>query len=316
MVRRFGRWLNIPSLHRCTAFCGSPVVNIEDMSFREVLVSTHRHQSSTLKVYSYPSQSDKPAGVIFAVHGFRGDHHGLQKIAEQLPEYTLVIPDLPGFGASTAMNREHNVENYALLLEQLCTELNIGAHVVLLGHSFGSLVAARLATMREFAALILINPISEPPLQSSQRLVAGAAGLFYAVCAKIPGRVGEGILRSPLITDAMSRFMTKSRDPQVRRYVRDQHRAYFGGFSNRQTLSEAYRASISHTVQQWAAGIAEPVLMVGGERDEMGSPATQEQLRASFPDAELVMLPQVGHLIHYEKPKETAEAIRCFLNRE
>ena len=268
-----------------------------------------------MKVFTYPSPSATPAGVILAVHGFRGDHHGLDRITGLMPEYTLIVPDLPGFGSSSAMNRNHDVQGYAMVLDRLCHELDLGNHVILVGHSFGSLVAAKLATLREFAALVLLNPISEPPLESSQRLAASVAGLFYSVCARMPGKIGERILRSQLITDAMSAFMTKSSDPLVRRYVRDQHRAYFAGFSNRKTLSETYRASISHTVQQWAPGISEPVLMVGGEKDEMGSPATQEQLRASFPDAELVMLPDVGHLIHYEKAEETAAAVRCFLQR-
>lgn len=268
-----------------------------------------------MKVFSYPSQSEKPAGVMLAVHGFRGDHHGLELITELLPDYTIIIPDLPGFGSSTAMNRVHDVAGYARVLDQLCQELQLGDHVVLVGHSFGSLVAAKLATEHTFSALVLLNPISEPPLESSQRFAAALAGMFYTACANMPGKVGERILRSKLITDGMSALMTKSKDPKIRRYVRDQHRAYFGGFYNRKTLSEAYQASISHTVQQWAPDIAEPVLMVGGDKDEMGSPITQEQLRASFPDAELVMLPEVGHLIHYEKADDTATAIRCFLQR-
>ena len=266
-----------------------------------------------MKVFTYPALAEKPAGVLLAVHGFRGDHHGLARITELLADYTLIVPDLPGFGSSTAMDREHDVQGYALVLDELSRELELGDHVVLVGHSFGSLIAAKLATLREFAALVLINPISEPPLESSQRFLAQGAGLFYAACARLPGRLGERILRSRLITDAMSAFMTKSKDSAVRRYVRDQHRAYFAGFYNRETLAQAYRASISHTVQQWAGQIAEPVLMVGGEQDEMGSPATQEQLRASFPDAELVMLPEVGHLVHYEKAAETAAALRRFL---
>jgi pimeloyl-ACP methyl ester carboxylesterase len=31
------------------------------------------------------------------IHGFRGDHHGLQLFADALPEYRVIIPDLPGF---------------------------------------------------------------------------------------------------------------------------------------------------------------------------------------------------------------------------
>lgn len=268
-----------------------------------------------MKVFTYPAMTQRRRGVILAVHGFRGDHHGLAKITEELPDYTVIVPDLPGFGASTSMQREHDIEGYAAVLQDLAEELELGSHVILLGHSFGSLIAARLATLRRFSAFILLNPISEPALESSQRLIAYGAGLFYAGCAKLPARLGERILRSRLITDAMSTFMTKSRNPQIRKYVRDQHRAYFSGFYSRQTLSEAYQASIEHTVQEWSARIDIPVLLVAGEDDEMGSPQTQEQLRASFPQAQLVMLQDVGHLIHYEKAEPTAEAIEAFLGR-
>ena len=34
--------------------------------------------------------------TILVIHGFRGDHHGLLRVADQLPEMRLIMPDLPG----------------------------------------------------------------------------------------------------------------------------------------------------------------------------------------------------------------------------
>lgn len=39
--------------------------------------------------------------TIILVHGFRGDHHGLEPIVAQLPRYRTILSDLPGFGEST-----------------------------------------------------------------------------------------------------------------------------------------------------------------------------------------------------------------------
>ena len=97
--------------------------------------------------------------------------------------------------------------------------------------------------------------------------------------------------------------------------MREQHRAYFGGFHSRVTLAQAYQASIAHTVGEYSADIHIPVLLVGGMLDELGTPETQEKLRASFGDARLVMLGNVGHLIHYEKAGDTAAAIDKFLQQ-
>lgn len=285
------------------------------MSQRNELVTSHTFNGSHTKVFTYPASTQRSHGVIYAVHGFRGDHHGLARIVAQLPQYTIIVPDLPGFGQSTSMNTTHDVAGYALMLNELADELHLGSEVILLGHSFGSLVAGKLATLRTFASLILLNPISEPALESSQAFIAKLTSFYYDVAAKLPAKIGEPVLRSKLFTDAMSLVMTKSKDPEMRRYVRDQHRSYFGGFHSRETLAQSYHASINHTVQEFSAHIALPTLMVGGLQDELGTPATQEALRASFASAQLVMLDNVGHLIHYEKAPETAAAIGAFLDR-
>lgn len=284
------------------------------MSPRTQLVSTHRLFGSATRVFTYRAAPEQSRGVLLAVHGFRGDHHGLDRIIAQLPGYTVVVPDLPGFGGSSSMTQApHDVEGYARMLDVLADQLQLGPATHLLGHSFGSIIAARLAAGRGFASLSLLNPISEPALESSQALLARVTSGYYALCAALPSGIGEPLLRSKLFTDSMSLVMTKSRDPQMRRYVREQHRAYFGGFHSRDTLAEAYLASISHTVGEYSRGIGIPTLMVGGQQDELGSPATQEALRATFADARLLMLPDVGHLIHYEKAPETAAAVRRFL---
>lgn len=285
------------------------------MGPRTQLVTTHRLFGSAARVFTYRASAPASAGVIYAVHGFRGDHHGLDRIISQLPGYTVVVPDLPGFGASSSMTQApHDVEGYTRMLDVLADELGLGPGTHLLGHSFGSIVAARLAAGRDFASLTLLNPISEPALESSQALLARLTSGYYALCAALPARIGEPLLRSKLFTDGMSLVMTKSADPAMRSYVREQHRAYFGGFHSRDTLAEAYLASISHTVGEYSRGIGIPTLLVGGLQDELGTPATQEALRSTFAQARLVMLEDVGHLIHYEKAPETAAAIRRFLS--
>jgi pimeloyl-ACP methyl ester carboxylesterase len=283
------------------------------MTPRTELVTTHTLYGSMTKVYSYPASTKQSAGTILAVHGFRGDHHGLARIVEQLPQYTIIVPDLPGFGSSSSMHLPHDVPGYAMALSTLADEFALPSGTILLGHSFGSLVAAKLAAERGFSALVLLNPISELALDSSQALMAKLTGFYYELCARLPERLGSAVLRSKAFSDAMSVVMTKSKDRTMRRYVRAQHRAYFGGFHSRVSLAQAYQASIAHTVGEYSADIDIPVLMVGGMLDELGSPQTQESLRESFADARLVMLPNVGHLIHYEKAGDTAAAIDKFL---
>ncbi len=283
------------------------------MRQREHLMSTHRIYGAQVRVFTAVAH-EPSRGVIFAVHGFRGDHHGLARIVQNLENYTVIVPDLPGFGASSSMSdHPHDVEGYAQALDALADELHLDANIHLLGHSFGSIVAAKLATMRPFASLLLLNPISELALDSSQALLAKITSAYYELCAKLPAFIAEPLLRSQLFSDAMSLVMTKSKDPAIRSYVRDQHRAYFGGFHSTSTLAQSYRASISSTVAHYSPELTLPTMMIGGMQDELGSPETQEELRNSFAHAQLLMLENVGHLIHYEKAEETASALDAFL---
>src|SRR5699024_10238991 len=49
-------------------------------------------------VFKYPGPPGAPQ--LLAVHGFRGDHHGLELIVDGLTPYEIWVPDLPGFGVS------------------------------------------------------------------------------------------------------------------------------------------------------------------------------------------------------------------------
>ncbi|MUK03425.1 alpha/beta hydrolase, partial [Vibrio cholerae] len=109
------------------------------------------------------------------------------------------------------------------------------------------------------------------------------------------------------------RFMAKTKDRNLRRWIHGQHDAYFSSFASRRVVLEAFRASISGTVRDRARELCMPVLLVAAEQDDIGSVASQRDLAALIPNAALDVIPDVGHLIHYEKPREAAELIEDFL---
>src|SRR5690606_5562532 len=100
--------------------------------------------------------------TVIAVHGFRGDHHGLEPVLGFLPEARVIAPDLPGFGETSPLpGRTHDLDEYAGWLRDFAAAVAPGA--VILGHSFGSIVAsAAVAGGLETPSLILINPIGAP----------------------------------------------------------------------------------------------------------------------------------------------------------
>lgn len=259
--------------------------------------------------------SEHPGPVIVAVHGFRGDHHGLEPLIAALGSYRVIVPDLPGFGKSEPFPAtQHTVEAYAAWLADFVAVAAAGAEVVLLGHSFGSVIVAdALARGLKATHGVLVNPIGAPALQGRRSLMSRLAVLYYRLGAKLPEQLGLALLRSPLVVRLTTRLMVTTKQRPLRRWISAQHLRYFSVFADRRVVLEAFESSVQSDVTDYAQQVRPRMLLVGGDRDDITPAAAQQRLAAMFPAAELVMLPNVGHLIHYEAPGQAAQAIRRFL---
>lgn len=281
--------------------------------------STMAFEGSRVRYWTYgrnhPAQTDERPTIVM-VHGFRGDHHGLAIIADALASrWNVVVPDLPGFGRSEPLlEREHSADSYAEVICALIHRLGSGP-VALVGHSFGSVIAARTAARhpRDVVSLALINPICEPALDSSARLATLAASAFYRTCAALPSVPGNALVRSSWVTRISSEIMMKNRRPELRRFINGQHDAYFGSFASRAVVLESYESSIRDTVREVAGEVRSPTSLIVAERDDLGSVPAQQRLAEKFPDARLEVIPQVGHLIHYETPRRAAKLVSSFV---
>ncbi len=253
------------------------------------------------------------ATTVIAVHGFRGEHHGLEPVVAHLPGVRIISPDLPGFGETAPLpERTHDLDTYAQWLREFASAVAPGA--VILGHSFGSIVvAAAVAGGLETPQVILVNPIGAPALQGPRGLLTRLAVLYYWAGARLPQGIGEALLRNGLIVRVMSESMAKTRDPELRRFIHDQHDTYFSRFADRDVLHDAFVASVSNDVRAFAPLITQPTLLVAAVRDDITPIEAERRLATLFPDAELVEIDDVGHLIHYETPAPAAAAITRFL---
>ena len=279
--------------------------------------STVTIDGGTVAYWTYePLQETPETRTILVVHGFRGDHHGLLRVADHLPEMRIIMPDLPGFGRSEAFVRgPHSVERYGSFITDFMASRGLGPDTVLLGHSFGSIVAAHFVANNPTAVrpLILINPIAAPALEGPKGVMTRLAVLYYMLAARLPQGPGLALLRNRLIVRVMSETMAKTRDRDLRAFIHGQHHAYFSSFADRDSLLESFTASVSHHVAEVAGKLDLPVLLIAGEKDEIATLPSQHSLLSRLPDGELKVIPGVGHLIHYETPEPAARYIRSFL---
>ena len=275
------------------------------------------YASSAQKYWVYNS-SISP--TIILLHGFRGTHHGLEKIVEHLPNYRCVVPDLPGFGQSQALtNSRHDLDsftNYVRTLIDDATKLfQLHFPPVLLGHSFGTIVAAGYAANypETICRLVLINPIATTPNKGGQKVPTIAALTYLRIGALLPSKLADFWLKSQLVPVFTGLAMIRTKDKDLKRYINDQHAQHMSSFADSKSLTQIFKTSSKTGILTLAPRITVPTLLIAGAKDNLNPVRFQEQLHHAIKNSELIVIGQTGHLTHYEKPAEISRAIKKFL---
>ncbi len=255
--------------------------------------------------------------VIIMIHGFRGTHHGLDLIAQNLDGYKIIVPDLPGFGTSKPMEHGHSLENYVEWLKEFINGLNLKEPPFLLGHSFGSIVVSSYASNypTTISQLILVNPIGAPALKGPKAIMSQLSAFYYWLGCKMPEKLATKWLSSKSVIMIMSITMAKTNDKKLRKFIHSQHLTHFNSFSNRKSVTEAFHTSIHNNVRDSAPKVASQTLIIAGDIDDITPLKKQHELKELFPDAKIEVITNVGHLTHYEKPLEIAKIIKQFTKK-
>lgn len=259
------------------------------------------------------TRQTKPA--IIMIHGFRGTHDGLALIASGLPDFKVIIPDLPGFADGDTLD-QHDLDHYVTWLHGYIAKQELAIKPVLLGHSFGSIITAAYAAKYAdtISQLILVNPIGAPALEGPKAVLTRLAIFYYWLGRKLPTKLAHSWLSSKTVVNIMSRTMTKTDEKSLRAYIKDQHLTHFSKFHTPKSVSESFLTSVSHNVREFAADIDVPVLMIAGDQDDITPIKKQQELVALFQHATLIVIENVGHLTHYETPDQVADAISGFIS--
>lgn len=258
---------------------------------------------------------DKSKPVMLVVHGFRGTHHGLEYVLEHLQnDFYIIVPDLPGFGDSPAFSsKKHTIEQYATALGLLMKKLRL-SNVYVLGHSMGTVIAAEMIKQQPalFKKAVFINPVSKKP--PVLQLFPGY--MYHRLAGKyLPERLGRAILSNKQLFLLGSSVMTKTKDKQLRKLIHWNHVTYMKRFAHRKALLEAFESANSTALDRYVDHLSLPTLMIAGKQDTIAPIKDTRDVAKRLTNTQLVELDKVGHIIHYEQPREAAAAISAFLSR-
>jgi proline iminopeptidase len=259
--------------------------------------------------------------ALIALHGGPGlDHttfgHWLDPLAE---EHRLLLVDERGQGRSeTAPPETWTLERHARDVDALATALDLERYVVL-GHSFGSLIALQHAvdfSGRPAGTIVSSGFPSErflahveeqlerfEPVELREQVQSSWA---READARTPEDVGR------LFADQLPFHFADPRDPRIGDLRAAMAEAVYSPDVLRAAATSGYGGI---DVEDRLGDVAHPVLVLAGRHDRTCSMPAAEAIAGGIAGAELVVLERSGHMTYVEEPDAYVAAVRRFLAR-
>ncbi len=242
------------------------------------------------RVY-YALQRTDPAGLPVLLRHGAGENHLIWPVGlRRLPGAIVYAIDLPGHGKSMGAGRD-SIAAYAAWLAAFASVLNL-KRVVLVGHSMGGGIAQLFALNHPTHSAGLVLIATSAKLRVAPQLLTLTRDDF-AAGVDLVVQWGWG----PLATAEMKEL------------GKQQLLA-----TNPGVMLNDYRACDAFDVRERLGEIHTPVLMIGGEADQM-TPLKHVQFMAErLPRARLVSLPQTGHMAMLEAEAAVTAAVTEFMS--
>ncbi|HXP65281.1 MAG TPA: alpha/beta hydrolase [Steroidobacteraceae bacterium] len=266
----------------------------------------------------YPSPAEPP---LFLLHGWLDAGETFQFVVDAFKkDRPIVAPDWRGFGRSEWPQEGYGFPDYLGDFDALMDHLSPDAPARIVGHSMGGNIANLYAGLRPERVRCVVNleglglprtspqdapkrmrkwldQIKSPTLEKSYNSFEQLASVIGFRYQRFPPGVAQFVARVWGISDG---------DKGVRLAADPRHHWVNPILYKREDAEATWRE------------IRAPLLMALGEASDymtrLGADGTMEALRAAFPDAELAVIADAGHMLHIERPDAVAAMIEAFLD--
>ncbi|MBQ8984638.1 alpha/beta hydrolase [Candidatus Saccharibacteria bacterium] len=233
------------------------------------------------------------------IHGFRGNSAGLKEVASYFDKkkFNIYTPNIPPAGDYSM--REYTPLTYAKFIADYIKAHDI-EKPILIGHSMGSIVAA--ATAERYPELlgdkvIFLSPISVKPSAFFSSLTP-----FSAI---LPNRVVTYITTKYLFAPKKDKALFKDTIAISNACSAD--------YVNRLEVFKSARFSSHYSIRDFH--FKQKACFISGEKERLIPKEKTENLARDLGAASLYVK-EAGHLLNYERPKETAFIIKNYLRRK
>lgn len=230
---------------------------------------------------------------LVLVHGFPLDHHLWDEVVPLLEgTFDLILPDLRGFGESSAVDSFYTMEDYASDLAGLLDHLGI-QKAAMAGHSMGGYVA--LAFVRLFPERVRgLGLVASQVLADSEERKQGRYKSAAEVAEYGIGSVVEAMTPKFTPDEKLQAFARESME-------RQQPAAYIGALK-----AMAERVDSAPLLSSFNF----PVVLIHGDADSLIPIDRAREVKAALPEAHLIEIRGAGHMPMMEAKEQTAEALK------
>lgn len=241
---------------------------------------------------------DGPA--VLVVHGVTNTGLRYRALAEEhLPGLRVLAPDLRGHGRST-WDPPWNAETHVADLVDTVDAAG-AATVVVVGHSFGGMLALRLAAQipDRVRAVVLLDPaVALEPARAGREAETARRDEGWASVAE--AREARLAVRPPhargTVDEDLATFLDEGADGRVRfRFSRPAVVAAWGEMARPAPALGAYAGPVT--------------LVAAGQADYVGEPL-RGSLRAQLGDRLEEVVIDAGHMLAWDAPAEVAAVVR------
>ncbi|ABY32020.1 alpha/beta fold hydrolase [Methylorubrum extorquens] len=223
--------------------------------------------------------------------------------------YRVIAIDRPGFGYSgRPRHRIWTAQAQAVLLHRVLEQLGVERPLIV-GHSWGTIVALALAAdgRRPLRGLVLLSGSYFPGHRTDAALIAPLAvpGLGDAMRAMVPAKV------SASLTGQSFRQVFWPQPVPARFTARFSIEIAAAATQLRAVSEDAASMSSAVTgLQRRYAGLTLPVSVLAGDADAIVKASEHSvRLHTTIPGSTLRLLPGLGHMIHYGARLKVERAI-------
>jgi pimeloyl-ACP methyl ester carboxylesterase len=251
--------------------------------------------------------------VVILLHGYTQTSRMWRPIIPLLaPRFTVIAPDLPGIGDSDIPEKGLDMKNAAIAIHALVKSLGVQRAEVV-GHDIGLMVAyAYAAQFPDQTQKLVLMDAFLPGVAGWESVYNNPTVWHFRFNGPTPEALVQG--RERIYFEHFWNDFAADKDHSL---SEEDRAAYTAAYSRpgRMRAGWAYFVSFTQAADDFAqlsqTKLPMPVLSIGGQKANGALLADQIKIIAT--DSKMVVLPNTGHWVMEENPKQTIDALMSFL---